>query len=100
MCFHFSKYCIEIIFIRITPFFFSFWYPHGGRHSLHPVPGRALSPHCFHLHLNLEADSGRMVVMLAAEIKRGRAQSVFSVPGTMLGILGTFFGSLPKRKVY
>ena len=78
--FSFSKYCIEI-FILITPFFFffSFWYPHGGRHSLHPVPGRALSPHCFHLHLNLEADSGRMVVMLAAEIREEEEPKVSSL---------------------
>ena len=85
MCFHFSKYCIEIIFILLTSFFFFFffWCPHRGRHSPHPVPGQALPPRCSHLHLNLEmeADSRKKVVTLAAEIREEepKASPVYQV---------------------
>lgn len=55
--------------------FFFFWCPQQGRHSLQPVPGRALSPHCSHYRLNLEmeADLCKKVTMLAAEIKRKKS---------------------------
>lgn len=69
MCFDFTKYCIKIIFILLTSFF-------GAQSKCLTYLTLFLALLChltartFHLNLKMEADPGRVVVMLAVEIRK------------------------------